>query len=106
MTDITTKLQADRVVERIWRGDHTLWKPDPTEITKPNRLGWLTIVEQMQEDTENLQTFAAQVRADGLKTAVLLGMGGSSLAPEVLFSTFGSQMGGLELKVLDSTVPG
>ncbi len=105
MTDITTELQTGKVVERIWRGDHTLWKPDPTEITEPNRLGWLTIVDQMLASVDDLQAFAAQVRSDGLKTAVLLGMGGSSLAPEVLFSTFGAQMGGLELKVLDSTVP-
>ncbi|MDZ4277673.1 MAG: transaldolase, partial [Dehalococcoidia bacterium] len=96
-------LQRENVIERIWRRDHTLWKPDPTEIT--NRLGWLTIVDTMVEATDELKRFAGAVAGDGYKTAVLLGMGGSSLAPEVLYETFGAGTGGLELKVLDTTDP-
>ncbi|MBI4400104.1 MAG: glucose-6-phosphate isomerase [Nitrospirae bacterium] len=93
-----------RVVARLWAKDHTLWKPDPTEIT--NRLGWLTVAEQMLERVGQLQAFAQAVRADGFRHVVLLGMGGSSLGPEVLRSTFGSARGFPRLWVLDSTVPG
>jgi transaldolase / glucose-6-phosphate isomerase len=96
-------IERDRVVERIWRKDHTVWKDDPTEIT--DRLGWLTVVDQMHERYQELEAFAKQAAADGLETAVLLGMGGSSLAPEVLTSTFGAAEGSLELIVLDTTHP-
>jgi transaldolase/glucose-6-phosphate isomerase len=99
------KLQRDDVVRRIWRRDHTVWKPDRMEITKPNRLGWLSSVEDMQEKVDELREFAEEVKADGLQKAVVLGMGGSSLAAEVLFSVFGAQKGGLQIEVLDTTVP-
>ncbi|MBI2767383.1 MAG: bifunctional transaldolase/phosoglucose isomerase [Chloroflexi bacterium] len=95
--------EHDKVVQRIWSGDHTVWKPDPTEIT--DRLGWLKLPETMAAEAGNLQAFALAAAADGLTTAVLLGMGGSSLAPEVLHATFGSAPGLLDLKVLDTTDP-
>jgi len=98
-------MKRDDVLRRIWAGDHTVWKDDASEITRPNRLGWLTIPELMLEQAPRLQSFAKEVRADGYTTAVLLGMGGSSLAAEVLFKTFGAQGNGLVLKVLDTTVP-
>jgi transaldolase / glucose-6-phosphate isomerase len=97
------QMDRDRIVERIWRKDHTVWKDDPTEIT--NRLGWLTVVELMHERIGELEVFAKQVAADGFETAVLLGMGGSSLAPEVFVTTFGVADGALELIVLDTTHP-
>jgi transaldolase/glucose-6-phosphate isomerase len=103
---VSERLQAmdrDRIVERIWRKDHTVWKDDPTEIT--NRLGWLTVSDLMHERLGELETFAKQAAADGLETAVLLGMGGSSLAPEVFATTFGVADGALELIVLDTTHP-
>ena len=97
------RMDQDRVVERIWRKDHTVWKDDPTEIA--NRLGWLTVVDLMHERIGELEAFAKQAAADGFETAVLLGMGGSSLAPEVFARTFGFADGALELIVLDTTHP-
>jgi len=90
-------------ISRLWRKDHTLWKPDPREIT--NRLGWLNSIDLMSEQVSNLQAFAREVREAGFRHVVLLGMGGSSLGPEVLRQTFGSAPGYPELMVLDSTVP-
>jgi transaldolase/glucose-6-phosphate isomerase len=93
------------VARRIWRKDESLWGgPGVPEIG--NRLGWLTIADKMLEEAGDLRAFADQCRADGLTDAVLLGMGGSSLAPEVFRQSFGQQPNGLELHVLDSTDPG
>ena len=97
-------LEQNQVVSRIWSGDHTVWKPDPTEID--DRLGWLTVTDFMRQQASDLASFAAEVRDVGFKHCVLLGMGGSSLGPEVLRQTFGSAPGYPELIVLDSTVPG
>ena len=90
-------------LRRIWRGDHTVWKPDPTEIS--NRLGWLTVADQMGEKAAGLEEFAKEVRSSGYNHVVLLGMGGSSLGPEVLGRTLaGVNEGFPRLIVLDSTV--
>ena len=96
-------LRSGDVVGRIWQRDHTVWKPDPTEIT--DRLGWLTVTDLLSEQAPALRAFAAEVRDEGYRHVVLLGMGGSSLGPEVLRQTFGSAEGYPELAVLDSTVP-
>ena len=96
-------LQRRQVISRVWNGDHTVWKPDPTEIT--NRLGWLTVTDFMCEQAPVMEAFANEVRDAGFRHVVLLGMGGSSLWPEVLRQTFGSAPGYPELIVLDSTVP-
>ena len=96
-------LQQRDVVGRIWRRDHAVWKPDPEEIT--NRLGWLTVTEIMCEQIPMLEVFAEDVRTAGFQHVVLLGMGGSSLGPEVLRKTFGSADDYPEFIVLDSTVP-
>jgi glucose-6-phosphate isomerase len=96
-------MRKEDVVSRIWRKDHLLWKPEREEIT--NRLGWLGVMESMHERVEDLERFAKQVAADGLTTAVLCGMGGSSLAPEVFLRTYGAAEGALELIVLDTTHP-
>ena len=96
-------LQRQDVVGRIWRRDHTVWKPDPTEIA--NRLGWLTVSDIMCEQVPALEEFALEVRDAGFEHVVLLGMGGSSLGPEVIRQTFGSADGYPELIMLDSTVP-
>jgi transaldolase/glucose-6-phosphate isomerase len=105
MTSAFEKLREDRVVERIWRGDHTVWKEDPAEIT--NRLGWLASPQIMQEPEtgDRLRGLLEAVRSDGYSKVLLLGMGGSSLAPEVFARTFGAYSFGLELSVLDSTDP-
>ena len=91
------------VMGRIWRKDNTVWKPDPAEIT--NRLGWLTVTDLMYEQVPALESFAQEIRGAGFRSVVLLGMGGSSLGPEVLRQTFGSAAGYPELIVLDSIVP-
>jgi glucose-6-phosphate isomerase/transaldolase/glucose-6-phosphate isomerase len=97
------RLSASHAVERLWARDHRLWKQDPADIT--NRLGWLTIIEYMKDLTEELRTFAASAKKPGISDVVLLGMGGSSLGPEVLRVSFGSSNGFPRLWVLDSTVP-
>lgn len=96
-------LRANRVVERIWQRDHTVWSDDPTEIS--DRLGWLTVHEQMLAATKEIETFARDVAAGGFTKAFLLGMGGSSLAAEVVFRSGGRAPGMLELVVLDTTDP-
>jgi len=103
VTERLQQMDRDRIVERIWRKDHTVWKQDPTEIT--DRIGWLTVSDLMHERIGELEAFAEQASADGFETAVLLGMGGSSLAPEVFARTFGFADGALELIVLDTTHP-
>ena len=97
------QLKGEQVVERIWAHDHTVWKPDPAEIS--NRLGWLDIVERMQGILPTLASLANRLRQEGYRQAVLLGMGGSSLAPEVFRKTFGVGDDFLDLLVLDSTDP-
>ncbi|TMK64111.1 MAG: transaldolase, partial [Actinobacteria bacterium] len=98
------KATEEDVARRIWQKDETLWGGPGPEIG--NRLGWLTIADQMLERADDLKAFAEACRADGLMEAVLLGMGGSSLAPEVFRQSFEGQVDGLRLHVLDSTDPG
>ncbi len=89
---------------RLWSKDPTLWFPDPKPEIK-DRLGWLVLPELMQERLSELISFAKQVKAEGITHAVLLGMGGSSLAPEIFQKTFNNAPGYPELVVLDSTHP-
>jgi transaldolase/glucose-6-phosphate isomerase len=96
-------LRRDRIMDRIWAKDHTVWKPDPKEIT--NRLGWLTSASDMMERLDEIEAFAKGIRSAGFTEVLLLGMGGSSLAPEVFAKTFGSQPGCPSLSILDSTDP-
>jgi transaldolase/glucose-6-phosphate isomerase len=98
------EMKEDRVMARIWAHDHTVWKPVPTEIT--NRLGWLHIAEAMLENIPYLEGLVDDARTAGYTDALLLGMGGSSLAPDVFRRTFGVKEGYLDLAVLDSTDPG
>ena len=91
------------LMRRIRARDHRVWKPDPTEIG--DRLGWLDIAARMEPEVAHLERFAATVRSEGYTDVLLLGMGGSSLAPEVLARTFGPRPGALRLAVLDSTDP-
>ena len=90
------------VAGRLTRGDPTLWGASGTpEIA--GRLGWLTIAERMLNVLDDLTAFADAVKGDGLRDVVLLGMGGSSLAPEVLRQCFGHRPAHPALHVLDST---
>jgi len=79
------EMKQQRIMARLWAHDHTVWKPGPTEII--NRLGWLHIAEAMLESIPRMESLAEEVRGEGYTHALLLGMGGSSLAPEVLDST-------------------
>ncbi|MGH2761296.1 MAG: bifunctional transaldolase/phosoglucose isomerase [Thermoleophilaceae bacterium] len=97
--------QSEGVAKRVWRRDESLWGgPGVAEIG--DRLGWLTISEKMLEHAPELNAFVEGVRADGFTDAVLLGMGGSSLGPEVIRRSYGQIPDGLRLHVLDSTDPG
>lgn len=95
--------EKDGFSRRLWAKDYTLWSPKPVpEIV--DRMGWLHLPEQMHEEIGHLVEFRERVRQDGFTHAVLLGMGGSSLAPEVFSETFGGE-GYAKLEVLDSTHP-
>ncbi len=100
------EMDSARWVQRMWNADPTVWKTDDAhqKIIK-NALGWLNVVQMLDENTADLVAFAERIKADGFTHVVVLGMGGSSLCPEVLRRTFGPQKGFPTLHVLDSTVP-
>jgi transaldolase/glucose-6-phosphate isomerase len=89
---------------RVWRKDPTFW-PAATPEDVATRLDWLHLPENMHDQAGDLRRFADGVRREGYARILLLGMGGSSLAPEVLARTFGPQEGFPRLEVLDSTHP-
>jgi glucose-6-phosphate isomerase len=91
-------------VARMWAGDHTLWSDDPTEIA--DRLGWLHVIEETRAAYADADGVAVAAKGDGLAAAVVLGMGGSSLFPEVLGRTLSKGLAALDLHVLDTTDPG
>ena len=96
---------AKKVGSRLWAKDAALWGADPKDqqVAK-NRLGWLDVTQKMRHDAFELASFAKEA-AQRFQHCVLLGMGGSSLCPDVLARVFGKQPGGLDLRVLDSTAP-
>ncbi len=101
---VTKALEDWRVngkVRRLWAGDASIWSGQD----ESSWLGWLHIVDGQQENAETFTKIAADVKAAGFKHVLLLGMGGSSLAPEVWKKTYGKVAGSPELHVLDSTVP-
>jgi transaldolase / glucose-6-phosphate isomerase len=97
-------IDAGQLPKRIWARDPTVWKDDPDTPEIRDRLGWLTVGKAMAQQAKDLQVFADEVRAE-FNRVVLCGMGGSSLAPEVLWRTFGAAPGYPSLHVLDSTDP-
>ena len=101
---LEAKWQAARVPERFWKQDPTLWPAAPASDVA-SRMGWLHLPELMQEDVPRLEAFAQEVRSAGFRHVVVLGMGGSSLAPDVLGKVFGTRAGSPELLVLDTTHP-
>ena len=104
---------ADRVAERLWAKDGSLWAAsgkDPAELAA--WLGWLDLPDGMGARAAEYRRLAQEVRRDGYARAAVLGMGGSSLAPELFSRVFGDALGGpqagsegLELRILDSTHP-
>ena len=90
---------------RLWSRDAALWGDDPRhQAIARNRLGWLDVVKQMRHRAPELSSFAREAAAR-FRHCVVLGMGGSSLCPDVLARVLGKQQGGLDLRVLDSTAP-
>ena len=100
------KQAADRLIERLWNKDASLWTSHPDEQRHIlNRLGWLSIASVMEAHVREIEAAAADIRQAGFTHAILLGMGGSSLFSEVCRFTFGVASGWLDLAVLDSTDP-
>jgi len=97
------ELKKQKIVERIWQKDFTVWSNEQTEIT--NRLGWLFSPEVTLKSLNEINGFVKGVKQDGFTKVLLMGMGGSSLAPEVFSFMFGAKNGFPELYVLDSTDP-
>ena len=93
--------RASGKVARLWQGDASLW----TGTDEANWLGWLRITEKQIANRENLRRLAEEVKRESFTDILLLGMGGSSLCPEVLEKTFGRIAGFPQLHVLDSTDP-
>ena len=97
------RFDRDGLVARIWKHDPTVWKTEDVEIS--NRLGWLEAPAGATRTVAEYEAFAGEIRGAGFSGALLCGMGGSSLAPEVLSRIFGPAGDGLGLEVLDSTDP-
>lgn len=103
VTAVLDDLAGRRAVERMWGRDHTLWQDDPGEVA--DRLGWLEVAGAMASQAERLLTFADAVATDGFRHVVVMGMGGSSLFPEVLARSVPPRSGRPALRVLDTTDP-
>lgn len=100
------RLDEQKFSRRLWERDPAIWKSEPAHqrIIK-NALGWLTVPDLMRAQVSEVLSFVEEVKHAGFTCAVVLGMGGSSLCPDVCRATFGTAPGFLELHVLDSTVP-
>jgi transaldolase / glucose-6-phosphate isomerase len=104
--DRLRRLEQDAVVRRIAEKDAALWKSNGTvENEIRDRLGWLQVADRMKERVPDLEGLRKELVAEGFTDAVLMGMGGSSLAPEVFRQTFGVPKGALDVHVLDTTDP-
>ena len=107
VSSTAAKLDADGVPARLNAHDYTLWSDDPAEIS--DRLAWLNLPRDIKPEAGDLRRFADDIRAAGYRHVVLLGMGGSSLGPEVVRQVIASPMndsGYPRMLTLDSTVPG
>ena len=93
--------QTNNKVDRFWQKDASLWTSDGEE----KWMGWIDIVERQQRDLANLAELGGDIETGGFKAVLLVGMGGSSLCPEVLAETFGYQEGFPVLHIVDSTDP-
>jgi glucose-6-phosphate isomerase len=93
--------QTNNKIDRFWRKDASLWTSDGEE----KWMGWIDIVERQQQDFGNLAELGGEIETGGFKAVLLVGMGGSSLCPEVLAETFGQQEEFPALHIVDSTDP-
>ena len=100
-------LMADSVPSRLWSHDPTLWTADKTGQEEVRiRMGWLDLPESSRVALQDIRDFVSQVRKDGITGILLIGMGGSSLAPEVLSLSFPPSLHvGVDFSILDSTDP-
>ncbi len=99
-------LETQRISQRLYDKDPTIWTHDSEQsqlITR--RLGWLEAPAKIISSLEEIHSFIDDITSEGYTKCLLLGMGGSSLAPEVFAYTFPRSHAGLELKILDSTDP-
>jgi glucose-6-phosphate isomerase len=104
---LSTHARRDDWARRLMDRDTTLWSGDPTtQAAIAERLGWLDAPAHFTNQVGALEAFGDGIRVAGFRTAVVMGMGGSSLAPEVLHRAFGTAEGYLDLRILDSTDPG
>ncbi|HEY6572371.1 MAG TPA: transaldolase, partial [Candidatus Eisenbacteria bacterium] len=104
--DALERLASLNAAARLFDRDPSLWKDDPAHAAViRNRLGWLDSPAWLQAHRDELRSFAASIRSEGFTRILLLGMGGSSLAPEVLQRTLRAGPGAPTLSVLDSTDP-
>lgn len=97
----TEAWRAGGRIRKLWAGDKSLW----AGTDEDKWLGWLQVVEQELTDVDRLIAFAKEVKQRGFTDLVLLGMGGSSLGPEVFGKTFGRQVGWPRFHMLDGTDP-
>ena len=95
-----SRLEKQNIVERIWRKDFTVWDKNPDEIS--NRLGWLDSVETTTQTIPEIEKFVQAVIKERFTNALLMGMGGSSLAPEVFRLIFGVKNGFRQNQVVRS----
>lgn len=106
---VTRRLETaerERWAIRLWDHDPTLWTPDAGMQAKiAHRLGWLGAPDNVRDQLDAVRALVAGAQAEGLTTARLLGMGGSSLCAEVLRKSAGLRPGALDVQVLDTTVP-
>ncbi|MCK9410353.1 MAG: hypothetical protein WCX28_14760 [Bacteriovoracaceae bacterium] len=101
-----TQFSSNSIIKRLWEKDYTIWRSE--EVHKKsilNRLGWLQSLDLMLTNVEDLILFSEGIKNAGFMHVVVLGMGGSSLCPDVCRATFGSAAGFPKLFVLDSTNP-
>ncbi len=100
------QLERTAVVRRIAEKDAGLWKSNGSTQTEiRERLGWLQVADRMEERVPELEALRKELVGEGFADLVLMGMGGSSLAPEVFRQTFGAPRAALDVHVLDTTDP-
>src|SRR5438132_576433 len=102
----SSTVPAEHLAAGLWRSDPSVWSDNPAvQKTIADRLGWMSSPALMAGVIDRLNTFATKIKGDGFTDVVLLGMGGSSLAPEVLRAVLGVAPGWPRLHMLDSTDP-
>ncbi len=104
VTRMVKQLADQNKLEKIWQHDPAAWEQAPGTADLTNRLGWMDLPERMAPVLKEIQTFKDELFQDGITQIFVLGMGGSSLAPEVFKLVFPS-INGMELKIVDSTDP-